>query len=76
VTNVLNAETFEPSEDSIYFEIETSNGWNIESQYTGMNISNSIYSVPNVNTAGVTPDDFEQSILSNYTITFSPDGYS
>lgn len=47
----------------------------VESISTGIQVGNTLPGIIDTGLAGVTPDYWENNVLANYTITFSPNNF-
>lgn len=75
VTNVKNPPSYEPTFNSITYEVSSQDGDLLETKYDGNVLINDIPGYLDANRNGFLPGIFEQGQITNYTMTLVPENY-
>lgn len=75
LTEVTSPKSLRPVEGAISYSIRNSDDYMIESISEGAKVGNNETGIIDPASAGVTPDYWENNVLANYTLAFTPNNF-
>jgi len=72
LTNILNANSFRPTDSSLEYKLYDSSGHLVEQKTSGMEIQNTVSSSIDANETGIYLNYWESGAPANYTFSFQP----